>query len=334
MSEKKSPLHKIYKAASEQSKDITSGSIDILVSALESKDWRIIQNLRASMEKQLSGIPLPDIIRSTQEVTGGPENIKVNITILRPVGSENEVLPIMLYLHGGGFMIGGFYSHGKSAIDLSNAVRAVVIFIEYSLSPEAPFPVATEEIFAALCWVRENAAEINGDPEKIVVLGDSAGGNLAAVVSLMAKDRGLGDAIKAQVLLYPVTSPHQDFPSYKIYEDGYYILPAKSMILCNELYYPKPPVELNNPYATPLIAPLEQLSGLPPALLVTAECDVLRDEGEAYGNRLTEAGVDVTGIRALNTTHGFMTYLGPTTPQYTYTFKTIVNFISDNLDIK
>jgi acetyl esterase len=105
------------------------------------------------------------------------------------------------------------------------------------------------------------------------------------------------------------------------------------MILCNTLYYPKPPLELNNPYATPLIATLEQLSGLPPTLLITAECDILRDEGEAYGNRLTEAGVEVCALRVLNTTHGFMTSLGPATPQYTYIFKTIVNFINDNLGL-
>ncbi|KAI8875153.1 hypothetical protein K501DRAFT_338867 [Backusella circina FSU 941] len=328
----KTPIHPIYKQECDRSELQSPILLGVIANAMETKDYSQIQALRAAGDEQLSKIPLPDIIKTTKEVTGGPDNVNVKLVIYRPIGSEDEILPIILYFHGGGYMFGSTYTHGKSVIDFANSAHAAVIFVDYSLSPEAQFPLAIEEGFAALSWVRENAAEINGDPEKIVVLGDSAGGNLSAVLSLMARDRGLKDAIKAQVLIYPYVSDSDDFPSRKVTSDeADYFISSDILNAFITNYFPVPVMELKNPYGTPLILPVEKLTDLPPALVLTAECDGLRDEGEAYYSKLLEAGNDAIGVRVLGAIHGFMTIQGP--PQYRFGLNTCVSFIKDKLDI-
>ncbi|KAI8878695.1 hypothetical protein K501DRAFT_277256 [Backusella circina FSU 941] len=335
---RKRGIHPIYDAVC----DKMLSENHIFQKALEeaiSNNTELLEKVRQMGDLGQPGISIRETLKVRREISGGPDDIKVHISIHRPVGSENEVLPIMIFSHGGGFAVGSHETHITSVTDVGfiisrykqilNNAHMMVVFVEYSLSPEVKFPVAPEEIFATLCWIRENAASINGDPEKIVVLGDSAGGNLSATVSLMAKDRGMEDAIKAQVLFYPCLSETTDFPSYEQYGDGYYLLAQKTMQLFYDLYLTKrgePHV-----YATPIVACREELIGLPPALVITAECDILRDEGEAYTKKMMDAGVDAVGIRVLGTIHGFMTVPFPT-PQYITTFKTTVDFIKKHLD--
>jgi acetyl esterase len=149
----------------------------------------------------------------------------------------------------------------------------------------------------------------------------------------MARDRGLGDVLKAQVLIYPVVSDTKDHPSCEKYGQGDYLLSLKDSSVFSKTYFPVPAKELNNPYGTPLILPVEKLTGLPPALVLTAECDILRDEGEAYCTKLLAAGNDVVGVRVLGTIHGFMTIEAPPTPQYRQGLNTCISFIKDKLNL-
>lgn len=230
------------------------------------------------------------------------------------------------------------------------------MLVEYSLSPELQFPIANEQSYAALCWLYEHGRSINVNPDQIVVAGDSAGGNMAAVIPsklyffpfkkkkkkttiiltgeyyiVMAKERGMGDVIKAQILMYPAVAADMElYESYKTYGGGECYLSIYEARLCSEAYLPKPPLELNDPYAAPILATKEQLEGLPPALVLTCECDILRDEGEDYVHKLTEAGVYTVGMRVMGTIHGFMTTPIPETPQYRGSIRAVCNFIREH----
>ncbi|KAI8966928.1 Alpha/beta hydrolase fold-3, partial [Mycotypha africana] len=252
--------------------------------------------------------PIPETIRTKQEVVGGPKKLKIGTTVFRPKRTEDEVLPVILFCHGGGWVLGSAKTHAKIATELAIKTHAAVMLVEYSLSPEVQFPIANEQAYAALCWLHEHGKTIRVNPDQIVIAGDSAGGNMAAVVSMMAKDRHLENVIKAQILMYPaVAADTKDFHSYELYGAGDCYLSLEEAKLCVGAYLPKPALELNDRYATPLLATLEELKGLPPALVLTAECDILRDEGEAYASKLLKAGVEVVGMRVQGTVHGFMT---------------------------
>jgi acetyl esterase len=209
-----------------------------------------------------------------------------------------------MYFHGGGWVVGNFETHERTVREIVNGANVVAVFVEYSLSPEAPYPIANEEAYAATKWVAEHGREIGVDPEQIAVAGDSAGGNMSAVVSLLAKQRG-GPRISAQVLYYPATGGSQDLPSRKQFADGYFFTAATGLWMWNHYIGNATPAIYRDPVCLPLQASVEQLQGLPPALVITAECDVLRDEGEAYARKLMEAGVPVTGTRYLGVIHGF-----------------------------
>ncbi len=214
--------------------------------------------------------------------------------------------PILVYFHGGGFVIGNLDMADSICRTLTNGAECVVVSVEYRLAPEHKFPAAIEDGYAATLWVAENAATINGDVSRIAVGGESAGGNLAAVVALMARDRGKPSLIY-QLLIYPVTH-HTSLSSEsrRLYAENYF-LTADSISWYAKQYLPTAE-DGNNAYASPLLA--EDLSNLPPALMITAELDPLRDEGEAYSDRLREAGVPVKVSRYEGTIHAFINIAG------------------------
>jgi len=208
--------------------------------------------------------------------------------------------PVLVYLHGGGWVIGDLEAYDATCRALTNAAGCLVVAMEYRLAPEHKFPAAPEDCYAATCWVAANAAAIGGDPRRIAIGGDSAGGNLTAVVAQMARDHG-GPALAYQLLVYPVTNYGYDTASYRENADGY-LLTRDAMVWFWD-HYLRSAADGNNPLASPLRA--NDLRGLPPAMVLTAEFDPLRDEGEAYAMRLQEAGVPVTLKRYAGTIHGF-----------------------------
>jgi acetyl esterase len=207
---------------------------------------------------------------------------------------------VVAFFHGGGWVLGSVDGHDPGCRDLCALTGAIVVSVEYERAPESPFPRMPEDAYAATRWVAEHAATLGGDAERVWVAGDSAGGNLAAAVALMARDRG-GPDLRLQLLVYPVTDAGFDTPSYREYGDGYF-LTERRMRWYWDRYAPAVD-DRANPYAAPLRT--RDLSGLPPALVVTAECDPLRDEGEAYAARLAEAGTPATLRRFEGTFHGF-----------------------------
>ncbi|HSG89540.1 MAG TPA: alpha/beta hydrolase [Pseudomonadales bacterium] len=222
----------------------------------------------------------------------------VPVRIYRPAGTGP--FPLHVHYHGGGWVIGDLDTHDADCRELCRGAGCVVVAVDYRLAPEHRFPAAPEDCYAATCWAAEHAADLGARPGPISVGGDSAGGNLAAVVSLMARDRG-GPQIALQLLIYPVTDAAMDTVSYRDNADGY-LLSADSMSWFWDHYCPDASLRLD-PLASPLHAP--DLSGLPPALVMTAEFDPLRDEGEAYAERLRAAGVRVDVRRFDGLIHGF-----------------------------
>ena len=208
--------------------------------------------------------------------------------------------PVLVYLHGGGWVIGDLEAYDATCRALTNAAGCLVVAMEYRLAPEYKFPAAPEDCYAATCWVSANAVAIGGDPRRIAIGGDSAGGNLTAVVAQMARDRG-GPALVYQLLVYPVTNHGYDTESYRENADGYLLTRDAMVWFWN--HYLRSAADGDNPLASPLRA--NDLRGLPPAMVLTAEFDPLRDEGEAYAMRLQEAGVPVTLKRYAGTIHGF-----------------------------
>ncbi len=210
-------------------------------------------------------------------------------------------MPAIAYFHGGGWVLGNLDASDAQCRSLANAARGIVVSVDYRLAPEAKFPAAAEDCYAATLWITENAAKLGCDAKRIAVAGTSAGANLAAVVPLMARDRGR-PPIAFQVLVYPITDGSMNTRSYRENAHGYF-LTAASMAWFWEQYVNRDSDRLH-PYAAPLNAP--DLRGLPPALVITAEFDPLRDEGEAYAQRLREAGVPVTCTRYDGTIHSFV----------------------------
>ena len=209
--------------------------------------------------------------------------------------------PLVLYFHGGGFVFCNLDTHDPLCRTLCNSTGAAVLSVDYRLAPEAKFPAAPEDCYAALCWGTAHSERLDIDAGRIAVAGDSAGGNLAAVAALMSRDRG-GPTLRSQVLIYPVTSQLADTPSYQENGEGYFLTQSGMEYCIN--HYLNSPEEKQNPLASPLLAP--DLSGLPPAIVVTAEYDPLRDEGEHYARRLAEANVPVWSRRYDGMIHGFV----------------------------
>jgi acetyl esterase/lipase len=227
------------------------------------------------------------------EKTITQDGVEVTIHIIKPSGIGANA-PVFIYIHGGGWVLGDYPTHRRLVRDLVVASGLVAVFPDYTPSPEAHYPVAINEIYATLKWVAEHGHEIGVDGKNIAVAGNSVGGNMTASVVLMAKEKG-GPEIKYQVMLWPVTDANFETGSYKELGEGRFL--TKNMMTWfwdNYLPDKKARKEI---YASPLQASVDQLKGLPPALVQTAENDVLRDEGEAYARKLDEAGVPVTLTR-------------------------------------
>ena len=238
------------------------------------------------------------VARVENRTVPGPRG-EIPVRVYTPEG--RAPFPVLVYFHGGGWVIGSLETHDGLCRHLANAAGAVVASVDYRLAPEHPFPASGEDAYAATRWVAANAAVIGGDAKRVAVGGDSAGGNLAAVVALMARDRG-GPPLVFQLLVYPVTdAPSANTASYRENAEGYF-LTAKMMHWFWNYYCGENP-DLSDPYLCPLRA--KDLKRLPPALVVTAEFDPLCDEGEAYAARLREAGVAATSKRYPGMIHGF-----------------------------
>jgi acetyl esterase len=244
---------------------------------------------------------VPPVDVEDRSIPGGPGGA-LSVRILRPKGGA-ALLPVIVYFHGAGWVFGNEHTHDRLIRELVVGSGAAVVFLRYSLSPEARYPTAVEECYAALHWVSGHGRVHGLDPDRIAVAGDSVGGNLAAAVTLMAKERR-GPGLRRQLLFYPVTDAAMDTPSYEQFATGYF-LRRDAMAWFWDQYAPDR-VRRAEISASPLRATLEELRGLPEALVITAEADVLRDEGEAYAARLREAGVRVTAARFQRTIHDFV----------------------------
>jgi acetyl esterase len=239
----------------------------------------------------------PEVGRVEDRTIPGPEST-LPVRIYTPEGAGP--FQLLVWFHGGGWVVGDLDTADATCRNLAVGAGCVVISVDYRLAPEIKFPGPAEDCYAATRWVEQNAASINVDPGRIAVGGDSAGGNLAAAVSLMARDRGASLPI-FQLLVYPVTDRNFDTQSYVNNSEGYQL--TRDGMLWYWDHYLKDDADAFNPYAAPLQA--SDLSGLPPALVITAEYDPLRDEGEAYGRRLEAAGVPTVCKRYDGMIHGF-----------------------------
>jgi len=226
---------------------------------------------------------------------------KVNIHIVKPKGAKPGA-SVFIYIHGGGWVLGDYPTHRRLVRDLVVESGAVAVFPDYTPSPEARYPVAINQIYAATKWVSDHGNEIGVNGKNLAVVGNSVGGNMTAAVALMAKDKK-GPAIKLQVMLWPVTDANFETASYNNLAEGRFL--TKNMMIWFWDNYLPDRKKRSEIYASPLMATLEQLKGLPPALVQTAENDVLRDEGEAYARKLDEAGVPVTLTRYAGLIHDY-----------------------------
>ena len=260
----------------------------------------VLVNLQASAPHDL---PPADIERKTVEQDG----LSVNLTIVRPIGVK-EKDPAFLFFHGGGFMLGDFPTHERFVRDLVSDSEFASIFVNYTRAPEAQYPTAINEAYAATKWVAAHGDEINVDGKRLAVVGNSAGGNMAAVTALKCKLEG-GPVLKAQILFWPGTDANLERSSYSEYAEGYLL--TKSMV---KWFWDNNVADLaqrREIYASPLQASIDQLKGLPPAHIQVAGNDVLRDEGVAYARKLDAAGVEVTLVCYDGMIHdyGFLNYL-------------------------
>jgi len=244
-------------------------------------------------------LPAPEVPLASVEDRNipGPEG-EIPIRIYKP--EAPGPLPALLYFHGGGWVIGSIETHDASCRELADKAGCAVVSVGYRLAPEHRYPAAADDCYAATCWLAEHGAALGIDPARMAAGGDSAGGNLTAVVAQMARDRG-GPQLRLQLLLYPVTDADFERPSYVENGEGY-LLEAAAMRWFFDHYAPEPR-QRAEPYCSPLQA--RDLAGLAPALVITAEFDPLRDEGEAYAERLKAAGVPTTHTRYAGMTHGF-----------------------------
>ena len=270
----------------------TSGSEPM--ETLDPKDARkVLEGAQKSVNTDVSDIDV-------SEKTITQDGLSIKLFIVRPAGVAG-ILPAFMFFHGGGWVLGDFPTHKRFVRDLVVYSGVVAVFVEYSRSPEVKYPVAINECYAATKWVASNGSEINVDGKRLAVAGNSVGGNLAAVTAIKAKHEN-GPALKLQILFWPVTDADFDTRSYHKYAEDRF-LTRNMMIWFWDHYIGKEQRE--EIYASPLRASSKDLKGLPPALVQTAENDVLRSEGEAYARKMDEAGVGVTLMRVAGMIHDF-----------------------------
>ncbi len=270
----------IYKLSPEQARTVLSG-------------------LQAGHIKKLPTAEIED-----RKIPGGPTG-EISIRIIRPENSDKKKdLPVIIYFHGGGWVLGNAGTHDRLIRELANGANAAIVFVNYTPSPEAKYPIPIEQAYAATKWVAENGQTINVDPSHLVVAGDSVGGNMAIAVTMLAKKRAGEPKINFQVLFYPVTDANFDTASYNAYQDGYWLTREAMKWFWDN--YTSDQINRKEPTVSPLQASVEDLKGLPPALIINGEFDVLRDEGEAYAHKLIDADVEVRAVRYHGTIHDFV----------------------------
>ncbi|MGE7990764.1 alpha/beta hydrolase [Pseudomonas sp. NPDC089554] len=262
---------------------------------LAPKDARaVLTGAQASVKVDVSGI---QVERRTIQVDGQALEIRV----VRPQGAKGE-LPVFMFFHGGGWVLGDYPTHERLIHDLVVGSGAAAVYVDYTPSPEAKFPTAINQAYAATRWVAENGKQIGVDGSRLAVVGNSVGGNMAAVVAIKAKEAGT-PKLRFQALLWPVTDANFNNSSYNQFAEDHFL--TRNMMQWFWDNYTTDPKQRNDIHASPLRASLDQLKGLPPALVQTAEMDVLRDEGEAYARKLDAAGVPVTAVRYNGMIHDF-----------------------------
>jgi acetyl esterase/lipase len=255
---------------------------------------KVLVDAKNSVAVDYSGI-------EESEKTVSQDNETVTIHIVKPVDAKSDA-PVFIYVHGGGWVLGDYPTHRRLVRDLVVESGAVAVFPDYTPSPEAQYPVAVNQIYAVTKWVAEHGNEIGVNGKNLAVVGNSVGGNMTAVVTLMAKEKN-GPAIRLQVLVWPVTDANFETGSYQEFGEGRFL--TRNMMKWFWANYLPDEKKRSDVYASPLQATKEQLRGLPPTLIQTAENDVLRDEGEAYARKLDEAGVHVTLTRHQGLIHDY-----------------------------
>ncbi|QEY64231.1 alpha/beta hydrolase [Metapseudomonas lalkuanensis] len=254
----------------------------------------VLVGAQASVKVDLSGVSV-----SEKTIQAGGQSIP--LTIVRPEGVKGD-LPVFMFFHGGGWVLGDYPTHARLIRDLVVNSGAVAVYVGYTPSPEAKYPTAIDQAFAATQWVGEHGKEIEVDSSRLAVAGNSVGGNMAAVVALKAKEAGT-PKLRFQLLLWPVTDANLETASYNQFAQGHFL--SKPLMKWFWDSYTTDPKQRAERFASPLQATSEQLKGLPPTLIQTAEFDVLRDEGEAYARKLDSAGVTVTAVRYNGMIHDY-----------------------------
>jgi acetyl esterase len=256
---------------------------------------------RALEDLQRSDVAVPLVEVDDRSVSADAAG-EVSVRVLRPANRQ-DILPVILYIHGAGWVLGSKHTHDRLIRELCAGAGSVLVFPNYSLAPEARYPTAIEQNYAVLLWLARHRADLGIDVSRIAVAGDSVGANMAAAVTLMAKERS-GPKLAGQVLFYPVTDANFDTASYRQFAEGYYLRRDAMQWFWDQ--YTLDEGDRAQITASPLRASVEQLRGLPPALVITGEADVLRDEGEAYADKLRQAGVSVTSVRYQGIIHDFV----------------------------
>lgn len=285
--------------------DVAALLVEVAAQNAPPTSSRTPQEARADLlaSAQTLGADPPAIARVEERTLPGPAGA-LAARLYRP--QSDGPLPLMVYYHGGGWVLGDLETHDGFCRTLAVETPCVVLSVDYRLAPEDPYPAAPEDCYAALLWAAEHVVELGGRADQILVGGDSAGGNLAAVTALLARDRG-GPTLAGQLLLYPVTDmAHVETESYRSFAEGYF-LTRDSMLWFRDHYLPNP-ADWTQPEASPLLA--SDLAGLPPAIVITAGFDPLRDEGNDYAARLTAAQVSVRHTCYDNLIHGFYIMMG------------------------
>src|SRR5579883_341581 len=284
---------RLSKGTKEFLKVLNSGGVALeKLTPLEAR--QVLVDVQASVSVDLSGIE-----ESQKTVTADGYSISLNI--VRPEGVKGT-LPVFIFIHGGGWVLGDYPTHKRMVRDLVVLSGFAGVFVNYTRTPDAQYPQAINEIYAATKWVAEHGEEIDVDGQNLAVVGNSVGGNMTAVTALMAKAKG-GPHIKLQIMMWPIVDASFETDSYHQFGEKRF-LTTPLMKWMYDMYIADPD-KRQDIYASPLQATLEQLQGLPPALIQVAESDILRDGGEAYGRKLDEAGVPVTTIRYNGMIHDF-----------------------------
>jgi acetyl esterase/lipase len=272
---------------------LNSGGVPLeTLTPLEAR--QVLVDAQASVKVNLSGID-----ESEKTITVDGYSIKLNI--VRPEGVKGT-LPVFMFIHGGGWVLGDYPTHKRMVRDLVVLSGFAAVFVNYTPTPDAQYPQAINEIYAATQWVAEHGDEIGVDGKNLAVVGNSVGGNMTAVTTLMTKAKG-GPHIKLQILMWPIVDADFETDSYQQFGEKRFL--TTSLMKWMYDLYTTDLEKRKEIYASPLQATVEQLKGLPPALIQVAQSDILRDEGEAYGRKLDEAGVKVTTVRYNGMIHDF-----------------------------